>query len=329
MGDVVLKVDHLKKYFPVKGKLFSSSKGMVHAVDDLSFEIVKGETFGLVGESGCGKSTLSRTVLNLVMADGGQVIFNGEDITGLKGKSMERNRQKMRMIFQQPYGSLNPRDRVRDIIGAPLKLHHLVERNKLDEEILRLMDLVGLNREWLNRFPHEFSGGQRQRIGIARALAGRPELIICDEPVSALDVSIQSQILNLLKDLQKEFGLTYLFISHNLSVVKFMADRIAVMYLGVIVEMAESEEIYEHAMHPYTKALLSAIPDVSAKHKKERIILTGDIKSPVNPPIGCRFCTRCTFADMRCETERPELKEIEKGHYCACFLFQRGGVKNG
>lgn len=329
MGNVVLKVEHLKKYFPVKGKLFSSSKGTVHAVDDVSFEIVKGETFGLVGESGCGKSTLSRTVLNLVTADGGQIIFNGEDITGLKGKGMERNRQKMRMIFQQPYGSLNPRERVKDIIGAPLKLHHLVERNKLEEEILRLMEMVGLNREWLNRFPHEFSGGQRQRIGIARALAGRPELIICDEPVSALDVSIQSQILNLLKDLQKEFGLTYLFISHNLSVVKFMADRIAVMYLGVIVEMAESEEIYEHALHPYTKALLSAIPDVSATYKKERIILTGDIPSPVNPPAGCRFCTRCTFADRRCEAERPELEEIEKGHYCACFLFQRGGVKNG
>lgn len=259
MSEVILKVDHLKKYFPVKAKMFSRSKGTVHAVDDVSFEIRKGETFGLVGESGCGKSTLSRTILNLVPADGGTIIFNGEDITNLKGKKMEKIRRKMRMIFQKPYGSLNPRERVKDIIGAPLKIHHAVPDSEIENEVLRLMDMVGLNREWLNRYPHEFSGGQRQRIGIARALAGNPELIICDEPVSALDVSIQSQVLNLLKDLQKEFGLTYLFISHNLSVVKFMADRIAVMYLGVIVELADSDEIYENAAHPYTKALLSAI----------------------------------------------------------------------
>lgn len=329
MGDVVLKVEHLKKYFPIKGKMFASSRGMVHAVDDVSFAIYRGETFGLVGESGCGKSTLSRAVLNLIVADEGQILFNEEDITGLQGKRMESKRQKMRMIFQKPYGSLNPRERVKDIIGAPLKIHHSVSREGLEEEILRLMDMVGLNREWLNRFPHEFSGGQRQRIGIARALAGQPELIICDEPVSALDVSIQSQVLNLLKDLQKEFGLTYLFISHNLSVVKFMADRIAVMYLGVFVELAESEVIYENAMHPYTKALLSAIPDVSVKEKKERIILKGDIKSPINPSAGCRFCTRCSYAWERCEKERPELKEVEAGHYCACFLVQKGGEVDG
>lgn len=224
MSEVILKVDHLKKYFPVKAKMFSGSKGTVHAVDDVSFEIRKGETFGLVGESGCGKSTLSRTILNLVPADGGTIIFNGEDITNLKGKKMEKIRRKMRMIFQKPYGSLNPREKVKDIIGAPLKIHHTAPESGLEDEVLRLMDMVGLNREWLNRYPHEFSGGQRQRIGIARALAGNPELIICDEPVSALDVSIQSQVLNLLKDLQKEFELTYLFISHNLSVVKFMAD---------------------------------------------------------------------------------------------------------
>lgn len=208
MNDVILKADHLKKYFPVKGKMFSSGKGTVHAVDDVSFEIRRGETFGLVGESGCGKSTLSRTVLNLVQADAGSILFNGEDITGLRGKRMEEIRRRMRMIFQKPYGSLNPRERVKDIIGAPLKIHQTVPASQVETEILRLMDLVGLNREWLNRYPHEFSGGQRQRIGIARALAGNPELIICDEPVSALDVSIQSQVLNLLKDLQEELNLT-------------------------------------------------------------------------------------------------------------------------
>ena len=318
MSEVILKVDHLKKYFPVKAKMFSGSKGTVHAVDDVSFEIRKGETFGLVGESGCGKSTLSRTILNLVPADGGTIIFNGEDITNLKGKKMEKIRRKMRMIFQKPYGSLNPREKVKEIIGAPLKIHHTVPESGL-------MDMVGLNREWLNRYPHEFSGGQRQRIGIARALAGNPELIICDEPVSALDVSIQSQVLNLLKDLQKDFELTYLFISHNLSVVKFMADRIAVMYLGVIVELADSGEIYENASHPYTKALLSAIPEAKTTQKKERIILNGDIPSPVNPPAGCRFCTRCPFAQDRCRTERPELAEIRPGHFAACFLAGKGG----
>ena len=318
MSEVILKVDHLKKYFPVKAKMFSGSKGTVHAVDDVSFEIRKGETFGLVGESGCGKSTLSRTILNLVPADGGTIIFNGEDITNLKGN-------KMRMIFQKPYGSLNPREKVKDIIGAPLKIHHTVPESGLEDEVLRLMDMVGLNREWLNRYPHEFSGGQRQRIGIARALAGNPELIICDEPVSALDVSIQSQVLNLLKDLQKDFELTYLFISHNLSVVKFMADRIAVMYLGVIVELADSGEIYENASHPYTKALLSAIPEAKTTQKKERIILNGDIPSPADPPAGCRFCTRCPFAQDRCRTERPELAQIRPGHFAACFLAGKGG----
>lgn len=325
MSDVILKIDHLKKYFPVKAKMFSGGKGTVHAVDDVCFEIKKGETFGLVGESGCGKSTLSRTILNLIPADGGTVTFNGEDITGLKGRKMEIIRRKMRMIFQKPYGSLNPRERVKDIIGAPLKIHLAVSDGEIENEVLRLMDMVGLNREWLNRYPHEFSGGQRQRIGIARALAGNPELIICDEPVSALDVSIQSQVLNLLKDLQKEFELTYLFISHNLSVVKFMADRIAVMYLGVIVELADSDEIYENAAHPYTKALLSAIPEAKTTQKKERIILKGDIPSPVNPPEGCRFCTRCPFVEERCQTERPELAQIKPGHYAACFLAGKGG----
>lgn len=328
MSDTILQVEHLKKYFPLKSKMFSGSKGTVHAVDDVSFEIKRGETFGLVGESGCGKSSLSRTILNLVPADSGKIIFQGQDITGLKGKEMEKHRQKMRMIFQKPYGSLNPRERVKDIIGAPLKIHHLVKKEEMETEVLRLMDMVGLNREWLNRYPHEFSGGQRQRIGIARALAGNPELIICDEPVSALDVSIQSQVLNLLKDLQQEFGLTYLFISHNLSVVKFMADRIAVMYLGVLVELADGKSIYRNPRHPYTKALLSAIPDVGTGTKRERIILSGDIPSPVNPPAGCRFCTRCPFARERCKAERPEFTEVEEGHYVACFLEGKGGGRS-
>lgn len=324
MREVILKVDHLKKYFPVGAGLFSAGRGMVHAVDDVSFEIGRGETFGLVGESGCGKSTLSRTILNLTPSDGGSILFHGEDITNIKGKRMDQIRQRMRMIFQKPYGSLNPRERVKDIIGAPLKIHRQTPELGLEGEVLRLMDLVGLNREWLNRYPHEFSGGQRQRIGIARALSGGPELIICDEPVSALDVSIQSQVLNLLKDLQQEFGLTYLFISHNLSVVKFMADRIAVMYLGVIVELAESEDIYEHASHPYTKALLSAIPEAKTGQKKERIILSGDLPSPVHPPSGCRFSTRCPFAEGPCLSQSPALAQIGPGHYCACFLAGKG-----
>ena len=324
MSEPILRVDHLKKYFPVKAKMFSGGGGTVHAVDDVSFHIEKGETFGLVGESGCGKSTLSRTILNLVPADSGGILFCNEELKGLKGKRMENVRRNMRMIFQKPYSSLNPRERVKDIIGAPLKIHKTVPAEEYEKEVLRLMDMVGLNREWLNRFPHEFSGGQRQRIGIARALSGNPKLIICDEPVSALDVSIQSQVLNLLKDLQREFGLTYLFISHNLSVVKFMADRIAVMYLGVLVEMADSEEIYKNAAHPYTKALLSAIPEARTDRKKERIILNGDIPSPVNPPPGCRFSTRCPHASERCRREQPKLLEIGQGHSCACFLTEKG-----
>lgn len=325
MNDVILKTEHLKKFFPVKASMFSKSRGMVHAVDDVSFEIRRGETFGLVGESGCGKSTLSRTLLRLTPADSGRILFDGEDITHLQGRRMNQIRRQVRMIFQKPYGSLNPRERVKDIIGAPLKIHRLRSGDELEGEVLRLMDLVGLNREWLNRYPHEFSGGQRQRIGIARALSGSPKLIICDEPVSALDVSIQSQVLNLLKDLQQEFDLTYLFISHNLSVVQFMADQIAVMYLGVIVEMAESAELYSNAAHPYTKALLSAIPQTGYGVKKERIILNGDLPSPVNPPAGCRFNTRCPFALLRCKEQSPVLTQIRPGHYCACFLAGKGG----
>ncbi|MFT8343332.1 MAG: dipeptide ABC transporter ATP-binding protein [Clostridium beijerinckii] len=325
MNEILLDVKNVKKYFQVKGKMFSSSESTVHAVDDISFEVFKGETFGLVGESGCGKSTLSRTLLRLIEADFGSIIFDGKDILNMNKKELQKQREKMRMVFQKPFGSLNPRETVKEIISAPLTVHKSIPKSEIENEVLRLMNLVGLNSEQLNRYPHEFSGGQRQRIGIARALASNPKLIICDEPVSALDVSIQSQILNLLKDLQDQFGLTYLFISHNLSVVKYMSDRIAVMYLGVIVELADSKELYENALHPYTKALLSAIPEANTEQKKKRIILNGDIPSPVNPPAGCRFCTRCSFSMDICKTQRPTLKEIDARHYIACFLYEKDG----
>lgn len=324
MNDVLLDVKHISKTFPVKSGLFTASKGVVHAVDDVSFSIRRGETFGLVGESGCGKSSLSRTILQLVPADRGEILFEGTDLCKMKKKDLRKGRKDIRMIFQKPFDSLNPRQTVGEIIGAPIRLHRKeagsAERKK---EVVELMEKVGLPASYISRYPHEFSGGQRQRIGIARALAVQPKLIICDEPVSALDVSVQAQILNLLKDLQEEFGLTYLFISHNLSVVHHMSERIAVMYLGSIVEMAEAEDLYNNACHPYTQALLSAIPDPSVPEKPERIILSGDIPSPVNLPSGCRFCTRCRHAMERCRKERPPFYQIGKGHSVACFLYEK------
>lgn len=305
--------------------MFSSSKkGVVHAVDNVSFQVEKGETFGLVGESGCGKSTLSRTLLQLIPPDSGEIYMDGKNLVDMPKKELRRQREQMRMVFQKPFYSLNPRQTVREIISAPMMIHRHYTKQEMQAEVERLMDLVGLSRSYIDRYPHEFSGGQRQRIGIARALCLKPKLIICDEPVSALDVSIQAQILNLLKDLQKKFDLTYLFISHNLSVVKHMSDHIAVMYLGSLVEVAPGAELYQKARHPYTQALLSAIPDPGAK-KKDRIILTGDIPSPVNPPKGCRFCTRCAYATDRCGQERPELKEMGDGSKVACFLYDKGG----
>lgn len=325
MSEDLLKVCHVNKTFPIKSGMFSKSKGFVHAVDDVSFTIHKGETFGLVGESGCGKSTLSRTILQLIPADSGEVIFDGKDLRKLSKNDLRKERQYMRMIFQKPFDSLNPRQTVRDIIGTPIQIHEKCSAEEREKQILQLMERVGLPSAYIDRYPHEFSGGQRQRIGIARALAMQPKLIVCDEPVSALDVSIQAQILNLLKTLQKEDKLTYLFISHNLSVVNHMSDRIAVMYLGSIMEMAEATELYHNPLHPYTQALLSAIPDPSVPDKPNRIILQGDIPSPVNVPQGCRFCTRCWKATDRCSKERPPFYHLKDGHAVACFLYEKEG----
>ncbi len=311
----LIEIKNLKKYFPVKSGFKTS---YVKAVDDVSLYIKKGETLGLVGESGCGKTTLGRTILRLHEPSSGQILYNGTDITKA---NMHPFRRKMQIIFQDPYASLDPRMTVGDIVGEPLDIHKMFQNNKdRQEKIYSLLETVGLNREHANRFPHEFSGGQRQRIGIARALAVDPEFIVCDEPVSALDVSIQAQIVNMLEDLQEEKGFTYLFIAHDLSIVKHISDRIGVMYLGHLVELAESRELYKNPMHPYTQTLLSAIPiaDPKTSRSKKRIILEGDIPSPLNPPSGCPFRTRCPYATEQCAKERPELKEYEAGHFAAC-----------
>jgi oligopeptide transport system ATP-binding protein len=311
----LIEIKNLKKYFPVKSGFKIS---YVKAVDDVSLFIKKGETLGLVGESGCGKTTLGRTILRLHEPSNGQILYNGQDITKA---DMHPLRRKMQIIFQDPYASLDPRMTVGDIIGEPLDIHKMFKNRKdRQEKIYSLLETVGLNREHANRFPHEFSGGQRQRIGIARALAVEPEFIVCDEPVSALDVSIQAQIVNMLEDLQAEKGFTYLFIAHDLSIVKHISNRIGVMYLGHLVELAESRELYKNPLHPYTKTLMSAIPiaDPKTSRNKNRIVLEGDIPSPLNPPSGCPFRTRCPHATEQCAKERPELKEYENGHYAAC-----------
>jgi len=320
----LLEVSGLKTYFPVTGGMFGGTKGYVKAVDDVSFDVFKGETLGLVGESGCGKSTTARTILRLIEATAGSVIFEDKDILPMPRKEFVKLRREMQMIFQDPYSSLNPRKMVRDIIGQPFKIHHPQMSNKDRESVVKdMLRVVGLDPSHLIRYPHEFSGGQRQRIGIARALALNPKLIIADEPVSALDVSIQSQILNLLNELQQEFNLTYIFIAHNLSVVKHLSDRVGVMYLGKLVELSTSDEIYAHPQHPYTKALFSAIPIPKVGAKKESIILEGDVPSPQNPPSGCRFHTRCRYCMKICKEEEPVFKEISKGHHVACHLMTR------
>lgn len=320
MNEVLIEVKNLKKYFPVKMGL--GKKAYIKAVDDVSFFIKKGETLGLVGESGCGKSTTGRTIIRLYEPTSGQIIFKGEDITK---KDMLPYRKHMQMIFQDPYASLNPRMTVGDIIGEPLEIHNIAKGNEKKERVQELLRLVGLSSEHANRYPHEFSGGQRQRIGIARALAVEPEFIICDEPISALDVSIQAQIVNMLEDLQQQLGLTYLFIAHDLSMVKHISSRVGVMYLGTLVELAESNELYSNPLHPYTQALLSAIPIPDPKISKERtrIILEGDVPSPLNPPTGCRFRTRCKYVFDRCKEEEPVLKDVGSGHYVACHLMDR------
>ena len=318
MSEYLVEVEHLKQYFQVR----SGFKNMtLKAVDDVSFCIKPGETLGLVGESGCGKTTVGRSLLHLYNPTGGTVRFEGEEVTK---KNIQRMRAKMQMVFQDPYSSLDPRMTAEDIIGEPLDVHHLcANRRERREKVISLMELVGLNSEHATRYAHEFSGGQRQRIGIARALAVDPKFIVCDEPVSALDVSIQAQVLNLMQQLQKDRGLTYLFISHNLSVVKHISDRIAVMYLGRMVELADCKQLFKNPVHPYTKALLSAVPIPRLDVKTERILLEGDVPSPVNPAPGCRFAGRCAQCMERCTAEQPELREIEPGHFVACHLCDR------
>ena len=317
-NDIILKVENLKKYFPIKGGFFGKTVSNVRAVDDVSLEIKRGETLGIVGESGCGKSTTGRTILQLLKPTSGNVYFNGQKINKMNKSQLRSIRPKMQLIFQDPYSSLNPRMTVGQIIGEALLDHGMVKKEEMRSRVLEVMDMCGLAEYQIDRFPHEFSGGQRQRIGIARALALNPEFIVADEPVSALDVSIQAQIINLLAKLQKEKGFTYMFISHDLSVVEHICDRVGVMYLGSMVELADKDELFENPLHPYTKALLSAIPIPDPTANRNRIILIGDIPSPANPPSGCKFHTRCPYATEICSKENPEYRELEKNHFVAC-----------
>ncbi len=318
----LLEVKNLKTYFPVRAGLLQRVVGQVKAVDDVSFTVYEGETLGLVGESGCGKTTIGRSILRLIEPTSGQVLFEGKDVLRLRGQALKALRRNMQIIFQDPYGSLDPRLPIGESIMEGLHIHNIGTQQERYEIMLEMLRKVGLESYHARRYPHEFSGGQRQRIGIARALALRPKFIVCDEPVSALDVSIQSQVLNILKDLQQEFNLTYLFIAHNLSVVEHISNRVAVMYLGKIVEIAPREEIFRAPLHPYTKALLSAIPIPNPKIRRERIILKGDVPSPLNPPRGCRFHPRCPWAKEICSQEEPALREVAPGHNAACWLIE-------
>lgn len=321
--NVLVQVDHLVKHFPItRGIVIQKQVGAVHAVDDVSFNIYKGETLGLVGESGCGKSTTGRTLLQLYRPTSGKVFFENIDLVALKGEDLRRTRRRMQMIFQDPYASLNPRMTVEEIISEPLVVHGIIPRKEMRDKVKELLNIVGLSSRLVDRYPHEFSGGQRQRIGVARAIALQPSLIVCDEPISALDVSIQAQVVNLLEDLQEKLGLTYLFIAHDLSMVRHISNRVAVMYLGIIVELADRNELYTNPLHPYTQALLSAvpIPDPVIEERRQRIILEGDVPSPVNPPSGCRFRTRCPLAGAICAEEQPEFREVQPGHFVACHM---------
>lgn len=322
--NVLLRVEHLTKHFPItRGIVIQRQVGAVQAVDDVSFDIHEGETLGLVGESGCGKSTTGRTILQLYRPTSGKVYYQGKDLTTMKGEELRQLRKFMQIIFQDPYASLNPRLTVGGIVGEPLEVHGIEKnRKKRRERVQELLRLVGLNPYFINRYPHEFSGGQRQRIGVARALALNPEFIVCDEPISALDVSIQAQVVNLLEELQDKLGLTYLFIAHDLSMVRHISNRTAVMYLGKIVELADREELYNHPLHPYTQALLSAVPvpDPIVEKKRQRIILKGDVPSPADPPSGCRFHPRCPLAQEICSEVEPEWREAGPRHWVACHL---------
>jgi oligopeptide/dipeptide ABC transporter ATP-binding protein len=318
----LLRVENVKKYYPIRGGLLQTVQAQVKAVDDVSFTIKRGECLGLVGESGCGKTTIGRTILRLIPATDGKVFFGDREVFGLNGGEMKKLRKDMQIIFQDPYSSLDPRMPIGESVGEGLLVHGMGSAKQRNDVVIEMLRKVGLEDYHAKRYPHEFSGGQRQRIGIARALALNPKFIVCDEPVSALDVSIQAQVLNLLKDLQAEFGLTYLFIAHNLSVVEHISDRVGVMYLGKLVELTERRSLFEDPLHPYTKALLSAIPIPDPTVKRERMILQGDVPSPVNPPKGCRFHTRCPFAIDKCREIEPAFKELKPGHFVACHVAE-------
>lgn len=323
MKEPILKINNLKKYFPIKGGVFLRRMGWIYAVDGVSFTINKGEIFGIVGESGCGKTTTLRLLNRLIKPTEGSVFFKGKNIFEMKKNDMKLIRKKMAMIFQDPYSSLNPRMTAIDIVSEPFIIYGELNRSEREERATKLLERMGFSSEYFNRYPHEFSGGQKQRIGIARAIAGNPEIILADEPVSSLDVSVRAQVLNLLKALHKEFNLTYVYVSHNLRVIKHLCNRTLVMYLGKPVEMGLTKKIYEGSMHPYTKALISAIPIIDFDAKKERIILTGTVPTPINPPSGCRFHTRCPITKSKCSKEEPKFIEVEDGHFVACHYIEQ------